>query len=390
VVTRDLPKVETTGSSPVARSPDETQVRPLSALLAGLLLLFPATAIQAAPPPPQSLVDRSTLSILRGGGQYSEQARGPIVAAVDGQDVAVGDRVISGPDTNLVLTFFEGSTFTITPNTDIIVERLQGDQTSRDFSLRLNAGTIWARVVSLVNPVSRFEVRTPTAVAVVRGSQIGARVLPDGTFQCWTREGAMSVQTSTGQQADLVPGETVLVQPDGQIAAQRPFEPAASLLRFDVRGSVWSVVVHPDGGANGIVDPGVVASQTFGALVTPYTAAAGALAFEVPANVSGRYLLVLHGRIEAPEPYSVLVTGLLAPIYAGTSDEEERLVAGEEAVGAVPAGQTIAIAVDVAVEDEGSPDARLSSLSVSGPLAVEGPLGPARVYVSPFELALRG
>ena len=367
-------------------------MRSLSALLVSVLLLLSASSVRAAPPVPQALVDRSTLSILRGEGWYSEQARETIVAAVDGQDVAVGDRVITGPDTNVVLTFFEGSTFTITPNTDIVVERLQGDQSSRDFSLRLNAGTIWARVVSVVSPASRFEVRTPTAVAVVRGSQIGARVLPDGTFQCWTREGAMSVITSGGQQADLAPGETVLVQPDGQLATQRPFEPSASVLRFDVRGRVWSVVVHPDGGANGIVEPGIVASQTFGALVTPFHASGGALAFEVPANVSGQYVLVLHGHEGGAEPleYSVLIAGLLAPLYAGTADEEERLLTGAEVVGSVTPGETVALSVEVTVEAEGQPDARLSVMTVSESFPVAGPLGPAKVLVSPVEAALLG
>jgi hypothetical protein len=367
-------------------------VRVTTALLVAVLFSVQSLVASAAPPPPQGLADRSTLSILRGDGRYSEQARGPVVAAIDGQDVAVGDRVITGPDTNVVLTFFEGSTFTITPNTDIVVERLQGDQTSRDFSLRLNAGTIWARVVSLVNPAARFEVRTPAAVAVVRGSQIGARVLADGTFQCWTREGAMSVTGSSGQTADLAPGETVLVQPDGQIAVQRPFEPAASVLRFMVRGAVWPVVVHPDGGANGIVEPGVTVSQTFGALVTPARRGDEFMAFEVPANVSGRYVLVVQGRESAGtgSDYSVLATGLLAPIYAGTPDLEERLLSGAEALGTIAAGETISISFEVAVEAEGQPDARLASMTVSGPFAVDGPLGPAKVYVSPFEVALLG
>jgi len=243
-----------------------------------------------------------------------------------------------------------------------------------------------------VNPASRFEVRTSTAVAVVRGSQIGARVLADGTFQCWTREGAMSVVTSTGQQADLAPGETVLVHPDGQVAAQRPFEPAASVLRFAVRGSVWPVVVHPDGGANGLVDPGVVVSQTFGALVTPHRQGDEVLAFEVPANVSGRYQLVLQAHSEAGDgtPYSVLATGLLTPIYAGTPDLEERLLSAAEALGSLAAGEVVALAFDVAIEAEGQPDARLLSMTVSAPFAVDRPLGPAKVYVSPHELALLG
>jgi len=354
------------------------------AFFLSVLLLGQPLATFAAPPPPTAFADRSTLSILRGESGYSERAREPVVAAIDGQEVAVGDRLITGPDANLVLTFFEGSTFTLTPNTDIVVERLQGDRTTRDFSLQLNAGTIWARVVNFATSAATFQVKTPSAVAVVRGSQIGARVLADGSFQCWTREGAMSVLTTGGQQADLVAGETVLVQPDGQLSASRPFEPSASVLRFLVRGNVWPLVVHPDGGANGIVEPGVVVSQTFGALVTEPRRGDDAMAFEVPANVNGTYTLVLEGT--AAGSYAILATGLLAPIYAGTPDPEERLLGAAEIVGEIGLGERLAVDLAVVVERQGQPDAVLSSINVSASYGVSGPSGPAKVYVSPVEL----
>jgi hypothetical protein len=398
VVTRDLPKVETTGSSPVARSKHTVRLpgelgfgrapfRFFGAVILSLALALagPVGVVAGPSGPTSSFPDRSTLSILRGEGAYSEQARRELVGAIDGQDVFVGDRLITGPDSNLILTFFEGSTFTLTPNTDVIVERMQGDRTQRDISVRLNAGTIWARVVSFAGSISPFQVRAPNASAVVRGSQIGARVLPDGSFQCWTREGEMSVIAGSGQQVDLVPGETVLVQPDGQLSATRPFEPAASVLRFIARGPVFPVVVHPDGGANGIVDPGIVVSQTFGALVTPPRQGDEGYAFEVPANVSGIYTVVIEGAASAGpgSTYGVLATGLMA-------DPEERLLAGAEIFGPISAGERIAVDLEVQVDRQGQPDALLTSLSVVRTYAADAPLGPARVLVSPIELEQLG
>ncbi|HEU5316889.1 MAG TPA: FecR family protein [Chloroflexota bacterium] len=301
----------------------------------------------------------------------------------------MGDRLITGPDSNAVLTFFEGSTFTLTPNTDIVVERLQGDAESRDFSLRLNVGTIWARVASLVSPAARFEVKASNAVAVVRGSQIGARVLADGSFQCWTREGAMSIETSAGQHASLVAGETVVVQPDGQLSANRPFEPAASLVRITTSGPVWAVLVHPDGGANGVVEPGVTVSQTFGALVSPFQRGGEGLAFEVPASQSGTYTLVLEGRAEAADgaDFGLVAAALLAPIYAGTPDATARLLAREELAGRVAAGERVAFDLHVDVVFASDPGTLLTSMTASAPYAVGEALGPAKVYVSPLEAA---
>jgi len=194
----------------------------------------------------------------------------------------------------------------------------------------------------------------------------------------------MSVLTAGGQQADLVAGETILVQPDGQLSASRPFEPSASVLRFLVRGSVWPLVVHPDGGANGIVEPGVVVSQTFGALITEPRRGDDAMAFEVPANVTGIYTLVLEGA--AAGAYAILASGLLAPIYAGTPDPEERLLGAAEIVGEIGFAERMAVDLTVVVERQGQPDAVLSSISASTPYSVPGPVGPAKVYVSPVEL----
>lgn len=428
VVTRDLPKVETTGSSPVARSrssfPSEVSngaslsAAPWSAwrirgqdwwfaphvtILA--LLICAATAMALATnlpvprvlagpmPPPTRLTDRSTLTILRGGGQYSALARGAAVAAIDGQDVSVGDRVITGGDADLILTFFEGTTFALTPNTDITLQRIQGQPDGRDISIGLNAGTIWARVVSVGTSSATFEVQTPNATAVVRGSQIGARVAPDGTFQCWTREGQMSVVTPTGQQTTLNPGETVVVAPDGTLSTNRVFSASLSVLRVRTDGAVWPLIVHPHGGANGVADPGIVVSQTFGAFVARPGPGSTTQQFEVPASVAGEYMLVLEGRDvggSGAGSYRVGLTGLLVQLYTGTDDASEEMVEAHELSGNLLPGERLAYAISVQVEPSGDKEGVLQRFTVAGPLPVTDALGPAKVLVSPEEIALAG
>jgi len=352
---------------------------------------LPGPPVAAAPPAPTNLVDRSTLSIIRGGGQYSQQARGPVVAAVDGQEVAVGDRVVTGADANLVLTFFEGSTFALSPGTDIVVQRLAGDATSRDFSLRLNLGTIWARVVSFGKPSATFEVASSSAVAVVRGSQIGARVLPDGTFQCWTREGAMDVNTAAGQQASLVDGETVVVQADGQIVATRPFVAVESVLQVRTEGPVWPLLLHPHGGANGLVAPGVVVSQTFGALVGAPLQNGTVQNLEVPANIEGQYVLILENRSGGDSAeFTIFLTGARARLYESFREVGQETVQEERVTGRIGPGARIAYMIDATVERPGEQDASLLGFTVSPPQPGDEAFGHAKVLVSPVELQLAG
>jgi hypothetical protein len=67
------------------------------------------------------------------------------------------------------------------------------DATSRTVILDQLVGQTENRVAEMVDAASRFEVRTPTAVAVVHGTQFAVVVGPDGTTSVSVREGEVGV-----------------------------------------------------------------------------------------------------------------------------------------------------------------------------------------------------
>src|SRR5919202_1542197 len=97
--------------------------RALHVVTAGLLplvaLLPPASAA------PQLQGSTATLTIVGGRVEVQAPGAGGFAPGSDGQVVAVGGRVRTGPDGRAVLTFFDGSTATHDPDTEIALSRVQ-------------------------------------------------------------------------------------------------------------------------------------------------------------------------------------------------------------------------------------------------------------------------
>src|SRR5439155_20231189 len=91
----------------------------LVALLGGALF----TLTRSRAPAAFALVDESTLSVLRGDVQL-RRAGGDLQTVTGDVPVRVGDRIKTGKDSNAVVTYFDGSTTTLDPETDIIIRRL--------------------------------------------------------------------------------------------------------------------------------------------------------------------------------------------------------------------------------------------------------------------------
>src|SRR5437588_11822251 len=87
-------------------------------VLAGGWVIFGLGGMRSTPA--YALIDESTLSVLRGEVQL--QRAGSSFVTVTG-DVVVrqGDRIRTGPDGYAAVTYFDGSTTTLDPDTDIIL-----------------------------------------------------------------------------------------------------------------------------------------------------------------------------------------------------------------------------------------------------------------------------
>jgi len=103
------------------------------------------------------------------------------VNATNGMELAVGDTITTGNNGSANLTFFDGSVMEIKANSEILVNELSTASTgSTAVSLKEMVGSTVNRVAKLVDSSSKYEVETPAAIAVVRGTVYDLLVQPNG------------------------------------------------------------------------------------------------------------------------------------------------------------------------------------------------------------------
>jgi hypothetical protein len=131
-------------------------------LLVVLALGLGATAMPA--PERDALASSSTLTVVDGvvlighdGSDFSAVHEGDVIAA--------GDTIRTGAGAAAEITYVEGSTVRIEADTQIVVESLPTSNNGVIQTLERS----WLVVTKLISGGSRFEVRTPSSTASVRG-----------------------------------------------------------------------------------------------------------------------------------------------------------------------------------------------------------------------------
>jgi len=127
-----------------------------------------------------------------------------------------GDRIRTSNNSSAVVTFFEGSVIELKSNTEIGITELiiEVGPKSTTISLEQAIGTTINRVQKLVDTASSYEIKTPSAVAAVRGTEYEVEVLSDSTTTVIVTEGSVcvtaqevSVVVNDNEQTTVLPGE---------------------------------------------------------------------------------------------------------------------------------------------------------------------------------------
>jgi len=216
-----------------------------------------------------SAADAATLAILntaidgsRGGAAFA--------AARDGEIYRSGDLVRANTEGRAVLTFFDGSSLSVDPGSQVKVTALnkvpgEGIQVTIEQTL----GRSWSAVQKLRTPDSRFEVRTPSSTAAVRGTGFLTLVqpLPTGgtqtTFQA--DEGALQVTATAGGVVTVPAGMQVTIA-EGAAAPAAPTPiPPSPRLEIGATTGLSFLAVSPSGAACG---PAGSKSEIFGCVAT--------------------------------------------------------------------------------------------------------------------------
>jgi PKD repeat protein len=234
----------------------------------------------------------STLTILSGeevflskqGGDWNKVSE-EIVLVEEGDGVRTGDNSFA------LITFHDGSTIEIEPNTEISITEMTDTSTS----VWQEVGKTWSGVKKLAD--TNFEVETPSAAAVARGTLIDTVVDELGNTLWAVFEGVLEV-TAQGVSRTVEAGMQVSVEKDKIPGETEPIPPSRNRLEFALKSPAWLLVVDsPEERSVGVVPPGIIVTQVPGATTTGAQSDPQIIVLPVPEEAGSRtYYVVLYGK----------------------------------------------------------------------------------------------
>ncbi len=360
--------------------------RPLRLVLNLLVLglVFSDQGAWAQQGGPRTVSAVATLSILVGSAQRVPVGGSQPQAATDGMSLAVGDRVLTAPKSEALITFLDGSTLTVMPDSDVAVKKAatgNAKGAGSNIAIQINVGKVWARVVKFLDPNAGMSLESNTATATVHDGLIGGQQDQDGTFSCWTRAGGMTVKDGQGRTlVVLLPGEKTVVKAN-QAPVPQAFFVQQSAIKITASPNVLPLVLMADKvRVAGYVapGPGIEVNQVFGS----YTAVgpSNSHIVEVPAGVPGPFTLVLEGGQDGP--FTVSLSGLF----------KDSQVYQQELTGTIKKGERLTAQVTQQFDAATAGDpktAKVQGGAVTPLQPLNGPL-PGNIRLSPQELQAAG
>ena len=212
----------------------------------------------------------ATLAVLNTDITAQRGASGDFAPALDGDLFKSGDVVRASVDGRAVLTFFDGSTLTVDPGSQVRVATLDRlENGGIRVVIEQTLGRSWASVVKLKTPDSKFEIQTPTSTAAVRGTAFETNVerRADGTVAAtYTADDGQLLVTANAGGQTAVPANTQVQigqgQPAPQIATPLPPRPT---LRLTSSAGLGVAITDPSGATCGAAED---RQEIFGCLST--------------------------------------------------------------------------------------------------------------------------
>lgn len=339
------------------------------AVLATWTMVVPSQASS-----PSVASSAATLNIVAGDVKVIPPDGGAARSATDGMSVAVGTHVVTGPKATALVTFLDGSTLTVQPDSDVTVKQADLGERKSTVRIKVNLGTVWARVAKLVDSGSSFSLESNSATATVHDGLIGAKQEADGTFTCWTRAGNLFIVDSNGRIiSELKPGQMDIVK-TGQQQKPHPFFSNHSALRVTASPGVLPLTLMADKArVAGFVSPRFEVNQVFGSF-TGLTEQSKRVV-EVPAGVAGPFTLIVEGQTSGP--FEVTLAGL----YKGTEVSQQQLS------GTIKKGERLMCTITQQLDEATAGDpktAKVLSLTATPFQPMSGPL-PGILLLSPWE-----
>lgn len=158
--------------------------------------------------------------------------------------IGTGSQIETKENGQIEIKLENNNVINLKPNTKLILRKLTANLKTGDYEnlLESNIGKIRAKVEKIKGG-SRFEIKTPTAVACVRGTIMYLVAYPDSTIAFFEEGTGFVTNPFSGQTFDVAPGNVYQVDQNGNVSG--PVTPTAEQLQDIIEG--WNI----DAGAEG-------------------------------------------------------------------------------------------------------------------------------------------
>ena len=252
---------------------------------------------------PGGVTDLAVLTIFSGQVSVLAEGESEWSEGSDNMPLQVGDRVRTDADSYALITFLEGSTFEMDPETEVSIVNVEAaEDGSTTVQLKQWLGKSWSRVESLVDAGSSYDVESSSTVAAARGTLIGVEVKPDGTTMTRVFEGEVEA-TGQGQKVLLGGGKEAHGRMGRPLSRALSITLPSSQLRVSIGSSAFLQLIDPLERSAGIVPPGVKVNQipkanTSGSPDRPQTV-------EIDGPMEGEYIIILYTQEDGPASLGV-------------------------------------------------------------------------------------
>lgn len=256
-------------------------------IIAGVLLRSGLNLIS----PPPAMASSCTLSILNGSVEFQKGGADSWQSGTDDMTLAMDTKVKTTGDAHAVLTFFEGSTIKLEPNTLVGIEQMEfADGESSRIVVKQFRGRTWSHVEKM-STASYYEIETPSASVIARGTLFAVDVNEADVTKVTTSEGLVSV-IAQGEEVDLAANQQVQVEVGATPSKpERMAEPKSELIITTNVPAVGSVC-DPTGSSTGYLPSGLLFNQ-----ITDSKASLlgdGSQVISITQPVAGEYILALR------------------------------------------------------------------------------------------------
>jgi len=265
----------------------------------------------------------AVLTILQGNVEIQDPGSATSQEGYDGMTLSIGAGIKTGPDSHAIITFFEGSTAKLEPDTYLEIKQLkEGLSHSSTIILKQWLGRTWNRVIKMADSGSRYEIETPSATAIVRGTLFTADVKGSGSTTVLTTEGLVGV-TAQGKEVS-VPKDKKTDVDKGENPSQPEVQPPPiSQLVITVDAQATSSVIDPTGSSTGLFPTGEQFNQIQGSQSSTPSEETQIITIAEP--MTGEYIIALRSSTEGERNFRIqgLSEGKTVFSYTGNWDAEK-------------------------------------------------------------------